>query len=239
MRHIIFILTLSFFIISCGQNDTKQKELELKEKELALKQKELELKEKEVKTDSNSINPQPTNKVSSNNITSGIYTVKSDKSFFYNSADPSTIRKGYMVKGDIINIQKGDGDFAYGIYTGGSGSQITGWVLSVDLEKSSNTNKPIQNDAGDRGKFIGTFTWSGECPRGCFYNHVFNQNGTVKTTFETSQTSETYTEKWIVDENAKVIKIGKDKWRYKFVNDKIKLTSVQYPLDTHDLTREK
>lgn len=30
--------------MSCGQNDTKQKELELKERELALKEKELELK---------------------------------------------------------------------------------------------------------------------------------------------------------------------------------------------------
>jgi hypothetical protein len=45
MRHIIFILTISFFIMSCGQNDTKQKELELKERELALKEKELALKQ--------------------------------------------------------------------------------------------------------------------------------------------------------------------------------------------------
>ena len=47
MRHIIFIFTASFFLISCGQNETKQKELELKEKELALKERELLLKEKE------------------------------------------------------------------------------------------------------------------------------------------------------------------------------------------------
>jgi hypothetical protein len=44
MRHIIFILTISLFVMSCGQTDTKQKELELKEKELALKEKELSLK---------------------------------------------------------------------------------------------------------------------------------------------------------------------------------------------------
>ncbi len=142
MRHIIFLLTISLFVMSCGQNDTKQKELELKEKELALKQKELELKEKEVKTDTNSVIAQPSNKANSNTITSGIYTVKPDKSFFYNSADRSTIRKGYMVKGDIVNIQKVDGDFAYGIYTGSSGSQSTGWVLSADLEKSTNTSMP-------------------------------------------------------------------------------------------------
>jgi len=48
MRHIIFLLTISLFIISCGQTDTKQKELELKEKELALKEKELDIKQKEL-----------------------------------------------------------------------------------------------------------------------------------------------------------------------------------------------
>jgi hypothetical protein len=34
-------------LISCGQNETKQKELELKEKELALKEREIALKEKD------------------------------------------------------------------------------------------------------------------------------------------------------------------------------------------------
>jgi hypothetical protein len=47
MRHIIFVLALSLFIMSCGQNDTKQKELELKERELALKEKELSLNYKD------------------------------------------------------------------------------------------------------------------------------------------------------------------------------------------------
>jgi hypothetical protein len=49
MRLIIFLLVISVFLISCGQTDTKQKELELKEKELALKEKELQLKETESK----------------------------------------------------------------------------------------------------------------------------------------------------------------------------------------------
>ena len=43
MRQIIFILTVSLFMISCGQNDTKKKELELKEREVAIKEKELAL----------------------------------------------------------------------------------------------------------------------------------------------------------------------------------------------------
>ena len=61
MRHIIFLLTFSFFLISCGQNDTKQKELELKEKELALKQKELDLKEKQISGDTSAKKVTPTN----------------------------------------------------------------------------------------------------------------------------------------------------------------------------------
>ena len=103
------------------------------------------------------------------------------------------------------------------------------------VEKS----KPTQNTTGDRDKFIGTFTWAGECPRGCFYNHVFQQNGKVKTTFETAQSSDIYTENWTIDENKKVIKIGDNKWYYKFINGKIKLTSCEYPLDTHELSPEK
>jgi ribosomal protein S12 len=44
MRHIILFFAIAT-LLSCGQNDTKQKELELKERELALKEKELQLKE--------------------------------------------------------------------------------------------------------------------------------------------------------------------------------------------------
>lgn len=40
----------SFIMVSCGQNSTKQKELELKEKELSLKERELALKEKDTTT---------------------------------------------------------------------------------------------------------------------------------------------------------------------------------------------
>ena len=40
------IIFASFILASCGQNDNKQKELELKERELALKEKEFALKEK-------------------------------------------------------------------------------------------------------------------------------------------------------------------------------------------------
>lgn len=55
MRHFkIFTLiaVLVSFIISCGQDDNKKKELELKEKELQLKEKELKMKEDSIKNSS-------------------------------------------------------------------------------------------------------------------------------------------------------------------------------------------
>jgi hypothetical protein len=47
MRQTILILTLCIFILSCGQNESKQKELELREREIAIKEKELALKQKD------------------------------------------------------------------------------------------------------------------------------------------------------------------------------------------------
>ncbi|MBL0202347.1 MAG: hypothetical protein IPP81_19980 [Chitinophagaceae bacterium] len=55
MRHIIFLLTISFFIMSCGQTDTKQKVLDLKEKEIALKEKELQNKADSLKSKNNTV----------------------------------------------------------------------------------------------------------------------------------------------------------------------------------------
>ncbi len=45
MKYLFLIFT--FALLSCGQNETKQKELALKERELALKEKELVLREKD------------------------------------------------------------------------------------------------------------------------------------------------------------------------------------------------
>jgi len=63
MRKSILIITLSILFFSCGQDENKQKELELKEKELALKQRELDLKEKEsnIPTSKDSITKTATN----------------------------------------------------------------------------------------------------------------------------------------------------------------------------------
>ena len=53
--HLLLITTIVSLIISCGQDDTKKKELELREREITLKEKEIKLKEKDtsiVKTSS-------------------------------------------------------------------------------------------------------------------------------------------------------------------------------------------
>lgn len=52
MRHIILSVAV-VTLLSCGQNEAKQKELELKERELALKEKEFAAKQ----TDSNNLKP--------------------------------------------------------------------------------------------------------------------------------------------------------------------------------------
>ncbi len=61
MRHIIFLLTFSFFFISCGENDKKQKEVALKENELALKQKKPDVTEKQISGDTTAKIIAPTN----------------------------------------------------------------------------------------------------------------------------------------------------------------------------------
>lgn len=55
MRQFVFLITLST-LLSCGQDSSKWKELELKEKELALKEKELQQKEKVSSIDTTAIN---------------------------------------------------------------------------------------------------------------------------------------------------------------------------------------
>jgi hypothetical protein len=145
MRPPFYLLTISIVAMACGQSYHEQKELDLKEKKLIIKEKELQLKTSI--TDSNSLSPRPNIRTSGNNFPSGNYTVKSENSYFHNSADEKSIRKSFLVKGDIILISKSDGDFAYGIYTSATGKQVTGWVLCADLEKSPKNVKPQKPSA--------------------------------------------------------------------------------------------
>ncbi len=53
MKYLLVIFTFAF--LSCGQNETKQKELELKERELALKEKEFALKQSDSPTNKTTV----------------------------------------------------------------------------------------------------------------------------------------------------------------------------------------
>jgi hypothetical protein len=59
MRYNIVLIFFATLLFSCGQTDTKQKELELKEKELNLKERELSLKEKSSQTDTSKEQAKP------------------------------------------------------------------------------------------------------------------------------------------------------------------------------------
>ena len=50
MKHTIYVYTIFLFIISCGQNNIKQREIELRKKELALKERELKQAESKINT---------------------------------------------------------------------------------------------------------------------------------------------------------------------------------------------
>lgn len=144
-----------FFIASCGQNDNKQNELNLKEKELAFKQKELELKETELKHDS--VNLQQNKSVTNALTAIGTYIVNQNKSHFFNSPNLTTIRKGYVVKGDIVEIQKIEGDFGYCNFMAPSGQQVSGWLLTADLQFISGLGDNNNNSIVNSKKFVGVW----------------------------------------------------------------------------------
>ncbi len=100
MRHIIFILTLSLLIISCGQTDTKQKELELKEKELALKEKELQLKEDSLKTPNTAISGQ---KETKDNSSSSIQNDTQNQTDYLSTWLSETIGCDFPIGANVLN----------------------------------------------------------------------------------------------------------------------------------------
>ncbi|MEO8769601.1 MAG: hypothetical protein ABI402_05935 [Ferruginibacter sp.] len=179
MKKSLILLTSLFIIISCGENSEKQKELELKEKELDIKQKELELKEKGLRQDSIS---NKLNEVSEKSPTStGLYIVKAEKSHFFDAPDLTKIRKGYVVKGDQVEIKQIQGKFGYGSYV--PSGKISGWLLLSELEKAttdaiqikstnnyqsfigkwktnSGNDKETYNISYENGKFVISLDWS-------------------------------------------------------------------------------
>lgn len=89
----IILLFAIATLLSCGQDDTKQKELELKERELALKEKELNLKQKETvnKTETIATTQTENNKVLSADNTFIVKTL-SDQEYGKYSFDLPALR---------------------------------------------------------------------------------------------------------------------------------------------------
>ncbi|MFN8263750.1 MAG: hypothetical protein U0T07_09510 [Chitinophagales bacterium] len=71
------------------------------------------------------------------------YIVTSEKANFHNQADANTIRKGYVLKNDKVQVSGSQGKFVYATYTSVTGKQTKGWLLSAGLKKNISTNKPV------------------------------------------------------------------------------------------------
>lgn len=103
MRKIIFLLTISLLVISCGQNENKQKELELKERELSLKEKELELKLKDTATSIKNLNA---NNSAGNNLIANCEILNKWLSSIGVKAnvDTTTLRKSKLNISNYVNV---------------------------------------------------------------------------------------------------------------------------------------
>lgn len=162
------MIIVSFMMLSCGQNNIKQKELELKDRELALKEKELALKEKGISGTESVVkksvqDPKTPIKAASESNMSDI------KSFFslfkqavrdndmeelykyYNGESPNYNTKikfiaeykfSNRVKKIILNTslpEYWEGNKCYGI-SGNDGEEGTAMLFSIMFIKSKNGN---------------------------------------------------------------------------------------------------
>lgn len=57
--------------------------------------------------------------------------VTAEKTYFHNTKDDKTKRKGYVVKGDYLTVEKIEGGWAYCSYHGKTVTQ--GWIKLKDL----------------------------------------------------------------------------------------------------------
>lgn len=137
------IIIASFIVISCGQNNNKQKELELREREIAIKEKELGIKENDTSKQklhadtlkinlsnskqndsiSNSVKPLMVNPLSVSGDMGQITFSQNDKTIFY--FDAKTKKGKIRLNGIeyVINKLQYDDEGGYKFY--GSAVNIT------------------------------------------------------------------------------------------------------------------
>lgn len=58
----------------------------------------------------------------------GYYIVQVSKTYFHNAPDFTTQRKGYLVYGDIVHVQKVQDGFGYVEFTNGKSKMSSGWL---------------------------------------------------------------------------------------------------------------
>jgi hypothetical protein len=66
--------------------------------------------------------------------TDNVYTIKSEKAYFYNEPNADTKRKGYLISGQEVISKRDEGGFLYVNYTNEKGVTTTGWILKVDVQ---------------------------------------------------------------------------------------------------------
>jgi uncharacterized protein (TIGR02145 family) len=74
---------------------------------------------------------------------SEIRIASSEKVYFYNEKDESTIRKTYVVKGDPLIISEKDGEWVMATFKG-SKSETTGWIKRADTKSLMEISAPAQ-----------------------------------------------------------------------------------------------
>lgn len=62
------------------------------------------------------------------------YLVKSDRAYFYNTADYSTRSAGFLLKGEIVSSINEENGFIYVIFTNAKGITSKGWISKKDLK---------------------------------------------------------------------------------------------------------
>jgi len=123
MRLFIFILAIT--ISSCGQNDSKQKELDLKERELNLKEKELNLQKDSMRI--------------VNKIPSSDQTTNTNPPVNEPATDPSKFTGSWIGQGqDMIMIRYANGQY----------------FITLDADNTSQPNKTVVKAKEENGKLL-------------------------------------------------------------------------------------
>lgn len=218
MQHLIKICTLTFLVVSCGQNNNKQKELELKERELAIKEKELEQKQSQKTSDT------PTSTIHQESKTTDLPFIGTKTFCIKKDVDEST--------GSLSVTIKGDGAISYKGNLKNNGMCEDG----CDLEYTGKL-KGFKANSGD-GKILfsnsNTFHWEGEeddfTASVCSVN---NNNESAKNSFVGTWVSDNGKQKLIIK------KISGNSYDVKHIENAEGLAGLTDPMGSATLNNDK